>query len=177
MNKIAQFMQASTDEHWSVVKLVLCYLKSIIQHSLFLSSYSSVQFTAYTDADWAGSINDRKSTSGYCVFLGTNLISWSSKKQCTVARSSTEAEYRGVANAAAEVVWLQSLLRELGVSQSPPIVLCDNLGATYLSINPIRHSRSKHVEIDIHFVRDYIANGVLNVRFVSTKHQTSRHPY
>ena len=84
-----------------------------------------------------------------------------------MAQSSTEPEYRGMANAAA--VWLQSLLHELGVPQSPPIVLYDNLGASYLSVNPIRHSRSKHVEIDIHFVRDYVANGVLDVRFVSTK--------
>ena len=88
-----------------------------------------------------------------------------------MARSSTEAEHRGVANAAAEVVWLQSLLHELGVPQSPPIVLCDNLGATYLSINLICDSRSKHVKIDIHFVRDYVANGVLDIQFVSTKDQ------
>jgi len=136
-------------------------------------SLSSFFCTAYClhDADWAGSIDDRKSTISYYIFLGTNHIFWSSKKQCTVARSSTEAEYRGVANAATEVVWLQWLLRELGVPQSPLIVLCDNLGATYLSVNLIRHPRSKHVEIDIHFVRDYVANGVLNVRFVSTKNQ------
>jgi len=75
-----------------------------------------------------------------------------------VARSSTEAEYRGVVNGAAEVVWLQSLLCELGIPQSPQIVLCDNLGTTYLSINPIHHSRSKHVEIDNYFVRDYVTN-------------------
>ena len=84
-----------------------------------LSRYSSVQLTTYTDADWARSIDDRKSTSGYCVFLGTNLISWSSKKQCTATRFSTEAEYRGMAIAATEVVWLQSLLRELGVRNLP----------------------------------------------------------
>jgi len=88
-----------------------------------------------------------------------------------MARSSTEAEYRGMANAIAEVVWRQSLFRELGVLQSPSIVLCDNLSATYLSINPICLSRSKHIEINIHFVRDYIANGVLDVQFVSTKDQ------
>ena len=132
-------MQAPTDEYWSAVKRILCYLKFIIQHGLFLSRHSSVQLTAFTDADWAGSIDDWKSTSGYCVFLGINFISWSSKKQCIVARSSTEAEYKGVTNTAAEVVWLQSLLRKLGVPQSPPIVLCDNFGAIYLSINPIRH--------------------------------------
>jgi len=87
------------------------------------------------------------------------------------AQSSTEAEYIGMANAAAEVVWLQSLLREFEFSQSSPIVLCDNLSATYLSVNHIHHSYSKHVEIDIHFVRDYVANRVLNVWFVSTKDQ------
>ena len=78
-------MQAPIDEHWSAVKRILRYLKSTIQHGLFLSRHSSAQLTAYTDADWAGSIDDRKSTSGYCVFLGTNLISLSSKKQYTVA--------------------------------------------------------------------------------------------
>jgi len=88
-----------------------------------------------------------------------------------VARSSTETEYRGVVNAATKVVWLQSLLRELRLSQSPLIVLCDNLGTVYRSVNPIYQSRSKHVEIDIHFARDYIVNGVLNIRFVGIKNQ------
>ena len=88
-----------------------------------------------------------------------------------LARSSTEAEYRSVANTTAEVVWLQLLLYELGLPQSPPIILCDNLGTIYLSVNSIRHLCSKHVEIDIHFMQDYTANGALNVRFVSTKDQ------
>ena len=105
------------------------------------------------------------------ICVHTNLISWSSKKQCTVARSSIEVEYRGVANTAAEIIWLQSLLCKLGVPQSPLIVLSDKLGATYLSINSIRYSRSKYAEIGVHFVRDYITNRVLDVRFVSTKDQ------
>ena len=128
-----------------------------------------MQLIAYTDEDWVGSIDEQKSTNGFCVFLGTNLISWSSKKQCTVAQSSTEVEYRGMTNAAAEIIWLQSLLHQLGLPQSPLIVLCDNLRAAYLSVNPICHSCTKHVEIDIYFVRDYVANEVLHVRFVSTK--------
>ena len=108
-------MQTPTDEHQSVVKQILYYLKSTIHHGLFLSRHSSVQLITYTDADSAGLINDKKSTCGYCVFRGTNIISWSWKKQCTMTQSSTEAEYRGIANATGKIVWLQSLLRELRV--------------------------------------------------------------
>ena len=99
VNKVAQFMQAPTDEHWSAIKWIIRYLKSTIQHGLLFSLSSFFCATYCLHRCRLGSINDRKSTSDYCVFLGTNLISWSSKKQCTAARSSTEAEYRGVANA------------------------------------------------------------------------------
>lgn len=104
--------------------------------------------------------------------LEKKLISWSSRKQATVSRSSTESEYKALANATAEIVWLQSLLGELGIVQDrPPCLWCDNLGATYLTANPIFHARTKHIEIDFHFVRERVALKALEIRFISSKDQ------
>jgi hypothetical protein len=128
--------------------------------------------SAFSDADWAGCVDDRRSTGGFAVFLGGNLISWTARKQPTVSRSSTEAEYKALANATAEVLWIQKLLTELGIHHpSRARLWCDNLGATYLSANPVFHARTKHIEIDFHFVRERVAQKLLEVRFISTGDQ------
>ncbi|GKB72538.1 gag/pol polyprotein [Tanacetum coccineum] len=117
---------------------------------------------AFSDADWAGDSDDRRSTWGFAIYLGSNLISWTAHKQRTVSRSSTETEYKALADTIAELTWLQDLLHELGIrSSSNPILWCDNLGATYLSANPIFRMRTKYVEIDYHFVREKVAQGDL----------------
>ena len=128
--------------------------------------------TAYSDADWAGCPDTRRSTSGYCVYLGDSLVSWSSKRQTTVSRSSAEAEYRAVANAAAECCWMRNLLRELHVLVDKATVnYCDNISAVYLSENPVHHRRTKHVELDIHFVREKVQLGHIRVLQVPSRCQ------
>jgi histone deacetylase 1/2 len=110
--------------------------------------------------------------SGYLVFFGQTPILWKSGKQRTVARSSTEAEYKALANGTDEVIWLQYLLTDLQISSaSAPIIWCDNLGATYLSTNPVFHARTKHVEVDYHFVRDRVAKKEIQICFISSRDQ------
>jgi hypothetical protein len=172
VNKVCQYLSQPTEVHWEAVKRILRYVKGTLDTGLCFRRSRSTGISIFTDADWAGCVDDRRSTGGFAIFVGPNLISWSSKKQPTVSRSSTEAEYKALANGAAEAIWLESLLKELGVTQHrTPILWCDNLGATYLTANPVFHARTKHIEIDFHFVRERVAAGALQVKFISSSDQ------
>lgn len=172
VNRLSQFMHRPTDEHWQAVKRILRYLAGTMSHGIYISSKSPLTLHAFSDADWAGDTDDFVSTNAYILYLGATPIAWSSKKQNGVARSSTEAEYRSVANTAAKISWVCSLLTELGVRlPTTPVVYCDNVGATYLSANPVFHSRMKHLALDFHFVRQNVQSGALRVTHVSTKDQ------
>lgn len=172
VNKVCQFLSQPTEAHWEAVKRILRYVKGTLDTGLRIRKSPFLNISIFTDADWAGCVDDRRSTGGFAVFVGPNLVSWSAKKQPTVSRSSTEAEYKALANGAAEAMWVSSLLKELGVTQQQvPVLWCDNLGATYLTANPVFHARTKHIEIDFHFVREQVADGALKVRFISSQDQ------
>jgi len=165
-------MHDPREPHLAALKRILCYVRGTLDLGLLLQPSSAAELTIYSDADWAGCPDTRKSTSGYAVFLGSNLVSWSSKRYNTMSRSSAEAEYCAVANAVAEVTWLRQLLLEL---HTPPrrasLVYCDNISTVYMSSNPVQHQRTKHIEIDLHFVRERIAIGDLRVLHVPTSSQ------
>jgi histone deacetylase 1/2 len=174
VNKVCQFLHAPTTDHWTAVKRILRYVFDTLKVGITFARSSSTFLSAFSDADWAGSLDDRRSTGGFAIFVGPNLVSWSARKQDTVSRSSTEAEYKALANATAELIWVEALLAELGVKlREKPCLWCDNLGATYLSVNPVFHARTKHIEIDFHFVRERVAKNLLGIRFISSKDQVA----
>ncbi|KAJ9558499.1 hypothetical protein OSB04_013113 [Centaurea solstitialis] len=172
VNKLSQFMHAPSQTRWQTLKRGLRYLKGTIHHGLFLKRATTLDLKAFSDSDWGGISTAGRSTTTYLLYLGGNIISWRSAKQKSVSRSSTEAEYKALANAAAEVSWVQNLLHELGITTAhPPTLYCDNTGATYLCSNPVYHSRIKHVALDYHFVREKVTNGSLRVLHINSTDQ------
>jgi hypothetical protein len=172
VQQVCLHMHAPCTDHMLALKRILRYVQGTLHYGLHLYSSPIEKLISYTDADWGGCPDTRRSTSGYCVFLGENLISWSSKRQPTLSRSSAEAEYRGVANVVSESCWLRNLLLELHYPLSQAtLVYCDNVSAIYLSGNPVQHQRTKHIEMDIHFVREKVARGQARVLHVPSRHQ------
>nr|XP_020195612.2 uncharacterized mitochondrial protein AtMg00810-like [Aegilops tauschii subsp. strangulata] len=172
VQQVCLHMHAPRNTHWNLVKRILRYIRGTTTLGLTLTASPSTDLVAYSDADWAGCPDTRCSTLGYCVYLGPSLISWSSKRQPTVSRSSAEAEYRAVANAVAEYSWLRQLLQELLLDvPKATIVYCDNVSAVYLSANPFHHRRTKHIELRIHFVGEQVALGRVRVLHVPTAQQ------
>ncbi|KAM2621688.1 hypothetical protein TB2_026408 [Malus domestica] len=169
---VSQFMHSPTSHHLQLVKRILRYLKSSMSTGIFMQKNGHFTIEGYTDSDWAGNVLDRKSTTGYCTLVGGNLVTWKSKKQSVVARSSAEAEYRAMASTACELIWLKSLLHDLDIISSKPILLhCDNQAAMHIAANPVFHERTKHIEVDCHFVRNQVQSKLLQTAFVRSSDQ------
>ncbi|RVW22780.1 Retrovirus-related Pol polyprotein from transposon RE1 [Vitis vinifera] len=169
---VSQFLQSPCDSHWDAVIRILRYIKSTPGQGVLYENRGHTQVVGYTNVDWAGSPTDRRSTLGYCVFIGGNLISWKSKKQDVVAKSSAEAEYRAMALATCELIWLRHLLRELRFGKDEQMkLICDNQAALHIASNPVFHERTKHIEVDCHFIREKIASGCVATSFVNSNDQ------
>jgi hypothetical protein len=159
--QLSQFLAKPTITHYHAATRVLRYLKNNPGRGLFFPRNSSLHLSGFSDADWAGCVDTRRSISGQCFFLGKSLISWRTKKQLTVSRSSSEAEYRALAAATCELQWILYLLRDLHVPCAKTLVLyCDNLSAIHIAANPVFHERTKHLEIDCHLVREKLQAGL-----------------
>jgi hypothetical protein len=174
VNQVSQFLQEPTIDHYQEVKRILRYIKGTIAYGLTFGRPCSASILGYSDADWARCIETRRSTYGYSIFLGGNLVSWSAKKQPTISRSSCESEYRAMAHTAAEIIWITHLLQELHtLPPDRPTLLCDNKSALFLTQNPISHKRVKHIELDYHFILELVSSGKLHTMYIPTKLQVA----
>lgn len=166
-------MQAPRTTHLKATHRLLKYFKLSPGQGLFLPSHNSLLLTTYCDSDWGSCKVTGRSVSGFCVLLGSALISWHCKKQSVVSRSSAEAEYRSLATASCEIVWLLNLFQTLQVQSALPIsVYCTDSSSTItLASNPVHHARTKHIELDCHFIREKVQQGLIFPIFVPSKLQ------
>lgn len=165
-------MQNPYSTHLDAANRVLRYLKGSVGKGILLSSNSSLSLVGFADSDWAGCPTTRRSTTGYITMLGSSPISWKTRKQPTVSRSSAEAEYCSLATLTAEIQWLYYLLSDLGFPPRQPIrVYCDNQAALHIASNPVFHERTKHIELDCHFVREKMISGLISTSYLRSSDQ------
>ncbi|RVW37281.1 Retrovirus-related Pol polyprotein from transposon TNT 1-94 [Vitis vinifera] len=173
LSVVSQYMHNPGEQHMNVVMHILRYLKNAPGKGiLFAKNVDHQSIEVYTNADWAGAVDDRRSTSGYFTFVGGNLVTWKSKKQNVVARSSAEAEFRGMALGLCEALWLRLLLQDLGyLSRQPIRLFCDNKAACDIAHNPVQHDRTKHVEVDRFFIKEKLDDKIVELPKIRSEDQ------
>jgi hypothetical protein len=166
---VSQFVASPTTVHWAAVLRILRYLRGTVFQSLLLSSTSSLELRAYSDADHGSDPTDRKSVTRFCIFLGDSLISWKSKKQSIISQSSTEAEYRAMTSTTKEIVWLLADMRIFFSHPTP--MYCDNQSSIQIAHNSVFHERTKHIEINCHLTHHHLKHGTIALPFVPSSLQ------
>ncbi|GKE38527.1 retrovirus-related pol polyprotein from transposon TNT 1-94 [Tanacetum coccineum] len=167
----ARYQANPNEHHVSAVKRIVCYLKGTINLGLWYLKDSGFDLTAYSDADHAGCHLDRKSTSGSVQFLGDKLVFWSSKKQNCVSISTAESEYVVVSGCCAKVLWMRTQLTDYGFFYDKVSIYCDSKSAIAISCNLVQHTRTKHIDVRYHFIKDHVEKGTIELYFVGTEYQ------
>ncbi|CAJ2668305.1 unnamed protein product [Trifolium pratense] len=157
--------------HLTQVKRIFKYVNGTCGYGILYSHGNDSTLIGYCDADWAGSADDRKSTFGACFFLGNNLVSWLSKKQNSVSLSTAEAEYIAAGSSCSQLLWMRQMLKEYSVEQDVMTLYCDNLSAINISKNPIQHSRTKHIDIRHHFIRELVEEKIVTLEHIASEEQ------
>ncbi|CAO2836221.1 unnamed protein product [Amaranthus hypochondriacus] len=171
---VSRYMETPKESHWCTAKRIVRYIKGTLDYGMFYSYGNEATLYGYSDSDWAGDQDERKSTSGYAFYLGSTAFTWSSKKQSVVALSSCEAEYIAASSAVCEAIWLRNLLQELGhVQEKPTTIHVDNVSAIKLAKNPVQHGRSKHIDTRFHFLRDQVKEGPISLKYCNTAEQVA----
>ena len=167
----ARYQSNPMESHVSAVKRIIRYVNSTSDYGIWYSKDTNSNLACFSDADWAGNADDRKSTSGGCFFLGNNLVSWHSKKQNSISLSTAEAEYIAAGSCCTQLLWLKQMLIDYGFDLGVLTIFCDNTSAINISKNPVQHSRTKHIDIRHHFIRELVENKSLQLEYVDTEKQ------
>ncbi|KAK9734241.1 hypothetical protein RND81_04G125600 [Saponaria officinalis] len=166
-------MANPTTSHWLAAKRILRYVKGTTTLGIFYrKGKNNLRLVGFTDSDYAGDLNDRRSTSGFTFMLGFGAVSWASKKQPVVALSTTEAEYIAAALCACQCIWLRRVLKHIEVEENnETMIMCDNNSTIQLSKNPVFHGKSKHIDVKFHFLRDLVNDGILTLSYCNSENQ------
>ncbi|XP_070667580.1 uncharacterized mitochondrial protein AtMg00810-like [Malus domestica] len=169
---VSQCMHSPSVDHMAAVMRILAYLKSALGKAILYEYHGHMRIEGFTDVNWAGDVTDRRSTSGYFTFVGGNLVTWRSKKQNVVSWSSAEVVYRGMAHGVCEILWLRKLLWSRSFKHKEAMKLyCDNKSSREIAGNPVQHDRTKHVEVNRHFIKEKLKKKIVSIPFMNSKEQ------
>ena len=169
----SRFQSNPKVSHLNAVKRVIKYVNRTCDYGLFYNKESNLSLPGFSDSDWAGNIDDRKSTTGGCFYVGANLVAWMSKKQNSISLSTAEAEYIAAGSCYSQLLWMKNVLTDYGISQDTMVVYCDNSSAIDISKNPVQHSKTKHIEIKYHFIRDLVERKTVCLEYILTERQNA----
>ena len=162
----ARFQADPRESHLEAVKRIIRYISTTISCGIFYTCETNAEIAGFSDADWGGNMKDRRSTSGGCFFIGNNIVAWHSKKQNCISLSTAEAEYIAAGSCYTQMLWMKHMVEDYGLHQGILTLFCDNTSAINISKNPVQHTRTKHIELRYHFIRDLVERNILELSFV-----------